>query len=191
MAFRKSASKKIYTENTLYDYAVATLGRRMRTVAEIKRLMRTRVAEQPEGEQLVEAVTARLKAQRYLSDSSFAASYSSNRRDNEKFGARRVEQDLRAKGVHPEVIGRALGEAYEGVDEEKLARQFIERKRIKQPQQQKDAARVFRMMVRAGFSSRVIFRILREWKIEDETLSALEQEREMAESGPQEQEDES
>jgi len=153
--------------------------------------MRAQVAEQPEAEQLVEAVTARLKAQRYLSDSSFAASYSSNRRDNEKFGARRVEQDLRAKGVHPEVICRALGEAYEGVDEEKLARQFIERKRIKQPQQQKDAARVFRMMVRAGFSSRVIFRILREWKIEDETLSALEQEREMAESGPQEQEDES
>jgi regulatory protein len=158
----------------------------MRTVAEIKRLMRTRAGEQSDCEQLVEAVTARLKAQHYLSDSDYAASYSRNRRDNEKLGSRRVEQDLRARGVHPEVIGRAIGEAYGEIDEEKLAREFVERKRLKQPQQQKEAARIFRMMTRAGFSSRVIFRILREWKIADETLSALEQEREMAESSSHE-----
>jgi len=30
-------------ENALYDYAVKALGRRMRTVAELKRLMRSRV----------------------------------------------------------------------------------------------------------------------------------------------------
>lgn len=181
MAWKKSAAKKIYTEDTLYEYAVGALGRRARTVAEIKRLMRSRAGHQPECEALVEAVTARLKEQRYLNDTSYASSYSAYRRDTEKFGRLRVVQDLKAKGVHPDVIGKTVGETYGEVDEQKLAREFAERKRLKQPADQKQAARIFRMMARAGFSSRIIVNLLRNWKVEDETLSALEQEREMAE----------
>jgi regulatory protein len=184
MAWKKSAVKKIYTEATLYEYALGALGRRMRTVAELKRLMRTRVAHQPDSEALVEAVTVRLKEQRYLNDTSYAASYSAYRRDTEKFGRIRVVQDLKAKGVHPDVIGKTVTEAYNEVDEEKLARDFAGRKRLKQPKDQKEAARIFRMMARAGFSSRIIVKLLRNWKVEDETLSALELEREMAEQSP-------
>jgi regulatory protein len=184
MAWKKSGAKKTYTENTLYEYAVGALGRRMRTVAELKRLMRTRAGHQPECDALVEAVTARLKEQRYLNDTSYATSYSTYRRDTEKFGRMRIVQDLKAKGVHPDVIDKAVGETYSEVDEEKLAREFAERKRLKQPQDQKSAARIFRMMVRAGFSTRVIVKLLRNWKVEDETLSALEQERERAEQTP-------
>jgi hypothetical protein len=40
------------------------------------------------------------------------------------------------------------------------------------------------MMARAGFSTQIIVKLLRDWKIEDEMLSALEQEREMAEQAP-------
>jgi regulatory protein len=153
----------------------------MRTVAELKRLMRARAAHQPDCDVLVEAVTARLKEQRYLNDTSYATAYSAYRRDSEKFGRMRVVQDLKAKGVHPEVIGRAVGETYGEVDEQKLAGDFARRKRLKQPQDQKQAARIFRMLARAGFSTRVIVKLLREWKVEDETLTALELEREMAE----------
>ena len=181
MSWKKSASPKVYTEATLYDYAVGALGRRMRTVAELKRLMRTRVAHQSEGEALVEAVTARLKEQRYLNDTSYAASYSAFRRDTEKFGRIRVVHDLKAKGVHPDVIGRTVTEAYSEVNEEELARAFAARKRLRQPTDQKQAARIFRMMARAGFSSRTIIKLLRNWKVEDETLAALEAERETEE----------
>jgi regulatory protein len=180
MAWKKSAVKKIYTEATLYEYALGALGRQMRTVAEMKRLMRTRTAHQPDCDTLVEAVTARLKQQRYLNDSSYASAYSLSRRDNEKFGRMRVVQDLRARGVHPDVIGKTVGETYAEVDEQTLARQFAERKHLTQPKDQKQAARIFRMMARAGFSTRVIVHLLRGWHVGDETLSALEQEREMA-----------
>ena len=44
----------------------------MRTVAEIKRLMRRRVGDQPHGELLVEVVVARLKQYKYLNDTSYA-----------------------------------------------------------------------------------------------------------------------
>jgi regulatory protein len=184
MAWKKSGAKKNYTESSLYEYAVGALGRRMRTVAELKRLMRTRAGHQPDCDALVEVVTARLKEQRYLNDTSYASAYSTNRRDTEKFGRMRVVQDLRAKGVHPDVIDKTVGEAYNEVEEQTLARQFADRKRLKQPKDQKEAARIFRMMVRAGFSTRVIVKLLRNWDVEDETLSALEQEREMAEQTP-------
>ena len=35
--------KKLFTEAELYDYAIGALGRRMRSVAELKRLLRNRV----------------------------------------------------------------------------------------------------------------------------------------------------
>lgn len=173
MPFKRSA--KIYDEESLYEYAVGALGRRMRTVAEIKRLMRNRVREQPHAELLVDVVVARLKEHKYLNDSSYAESYSRFRKENEKFGRRRVVQDLKAKGVHGEIIERAVGAAYDEVNEEQLAREFLRRRRAKKPADQKQAARVFRMLARAGFSTGIAVRILKKWNVDDETITALEE----------------
>ncbi len=175
-------TRRIYDEQMLYQYAIGALGRRMRTVAELKRLMRNKVREQPHAELLVEIVIAHLKEQKYLNDTSYAESYSRFRKENEKFGRRRVVQDLKAKGVHADIIDKTINAAYEGVDEEKLARQFLTRKRLPKPADQKQAAKVFRTLVRAGFSTRTIFRILKQWNVDDETLSVLESESIEAES---------
>ena len=174
MPFKRTA--KTYDEESLYEYAIGALGRRMRTVAEIKRLMRNRVAAQPEGELLIEMVVMRLKAQSYLNDSSYAESYSRLRKENEKFGRMRVVQDLKVKGVHADIIDKAVHAAYDEVNEEQLAREFLRRKRIAKPADQKQAARVFRTLVRAGFASRVIFRILKKWDVDEETIAMLEEE---------------
>jgi regulatory protein len=175
-------TRKVYDEQMLYEYAVGALGRRMRTVAEMKRLMRNKVREQPHAELLVDVVIARLKEQKYLNDTSYAENYARFRKENEKFGRRRVVQDLKAKGVHAEVIDKTVGPAYEDVNEEQLARQYLVRKRLRKPANQKQAARVFRSMVRAGFSTRTIFRILKQWDVDDETLTALESESLQAET---------
>ena len=74
MPFQRS--RKTYDGESLYEYAVGALARQMRTVAEIKRLMRNRVKEQEHGELLVEMVVARLKEQKYLNDTSYAENYS-------------------------------------------------------------------------------------------------------------------
>ena len=149
----------------------------MRTVAELKRLMRTKVSKQENGDELMDRVVSRLKDQKLLNDTNFATIYSTYRKDNEKFGSRRVVQDLKQKGVHGDVIAKAITAAYDGVDEQELARKFIARKRLKKPVDQKQTARVFRMMVRAGFSSRAIVSVLKRWDVDDETVMALEQER--------------
>lgn len=174
MAFARP--RKLFTEGELYEYAVGALARRSRSVAELKRLLRNRVEADTEfGKTLVELIIVRLKDQGYLNDARYAAAYSSYRRDNEKFGRMRVVNDLKAKGVHGEVIEKAVGSAYEEVKEEDLARAYLKRKRLQEPQDRKDAARIFRNLMRAGFGSKTIFTILKKWDVDDETLIELEE----------------
>ena len=87
-----------------------------------------------------------------MNDAKYAAAFSSFRRDNEKFGRRRVITDLKAKGVHGEVLDKAVDSVYDDVNEEKQARDYLHRKRFQKPKNQKDAARIFRQLARAGAS---------------------------------------
>ena len=146
----------------------------MRTVAELKRLMRTRVEKDDTGEAKMDAVIARLKEHRYLNDTRYAADYTRLRQENEKFGKRRIQQDLIQRGVHSDIIAKTLDAAYEGLPEEVQIRRFLERKRVRQPQDDKQTARVLRMLVRAGFSTGGIFKVLKQWNVPEETLAAIE-----------------
>lgn len=167
--------RKTESENELYEYAVGALGRRARSVAELKRLLRPRVdADTEYGQTLVELVIRRLKDRGYLNDAQYAAAYSSFRRDNEKFGRRRVITDLKAKGVHSEIIDKAVDAVYDEVSDETQAREYLKRKRLVKPKDQKQAARIFRQLARAGFASKTIFAILKKWDVDDETLTVLE-----------------
>jgi len=171
-----SRPKTTYDAAALYEYAVAALGRQMRSVAELKRLLRRRVAAGDQGEQLVEAVVARLKEQHYLNDTQYANAYIGYRRENQKFGRLRVQRDLKNKGIHGDIIDRTVSDAYAGVDEEELARQFLARKRIAPPATDRETAKVFRALLRAGFARGTIFAILQQWKVDDEVMAALESE---------------
>src|SRR5262249_43439661 len=143
VAFKKP--KQTCDESALYEYAIGALGRKMRTVAELKRLLRRRCPE----EAVVSSVIIRLKDHKYLSDSAYAAAYATLRRDNQKFGSRRVMTDLKVKGVHTDVIEKAVSDAYAHTDELALARAFLKRKRLSKPATNQDAARIFRALMRA------------------------------------------
>jgi regulatory protein len=177
MAFGKPR-QKLFDETSLYEYAIGALGRRMRTVAELKRLLRQKVEKSELGDLLVETVIARLKEQRYLNDTSYATTYSSLRKENNRFGKRRVISDLKQRGVHDDIIDKTVGAAYADTNEEQLARAFLARKRLKKPASQKETARIFRTMIRAGFGTRTIITILKKWHVEEDVLAALETESE-------------
>lgn len=169
--------RRLETETELYEYAVGALGRRMRTVAALKRLLRNRVDIESEiGQTLIELVIRKLKDQGYLNDAKYAAAYAAFRRDNEKYGPRRVITELKSKGVVGEVLEKAVAASFAEVDEEKQAREYLRRKRLQKPQDKKQAARVFRQLMRAGFGSKSIFKILRNWDVDEETLSTFEEE---------------
>lgn len=146
----------------------------MRTEAELRRLMLSRIEPGDRGEVVVSAVVARLKEQRYLDDQSFAETYARLRQQNEKLGARRVRQSLSQKGVPAQIVNEAVEARYADTSEEALARQHLERKRIRKPENEKETARVMRRLVAAGFSTGVIYKILRQWDVPDESLAALD-----------------
>lgn len=177
MAFARPKKREPAGEAGLFEYAVGTLARRMRTVRDLRRLMKARAEEGEAGERAMDAVVVRLKELNYLSDERFAEDYTRVRKEHEKFGRRRVQQDLMMKGVGKELVASTLETAYEEVDEEALARQYIARKRMKQPggaNAQKETVRVMNRLMRAGFSSRAIYKVLREWDVPVEVLAGFE-----------------
>jgi regulatory protein len=161
-------------QSGLYDYALKALGRHMRTEAELRRLMLQRVEPGEHGHAIIDATIARLKENGYINDATYAEIYARLRQQNEKLGQRRVSQNLTQKGVSRQIVTDALEARYADTDEEALARQHLERKRIRKPANEKETARVMRRLVAAGFSTSVIYKILRQWDVPDESLTALD-----------------
>jgi regulatory protein len=176
MSFSRKSRKprEPLDEAGLYEYAVKALGRQMRTEVELRRLMSARAEQGAHGEAAVKAAIARLKEHGYLDDRAFAETYARLRQENEKLGVRRVRQDLQLKGIRSELINETVEARYGATNEEKLAREYLSRKRIPKPESPKDAARVMRRLVAAGFSTGIIYKILRQWNVAEESLAALD-----------------
>jgi regulatory protein len=146
----------------------------MRTEAELRRLMKARVEPGESGEAAIAGALARLREHGYLNDAVFAETYARLRQENQKLGQRRVKQDLQQKGVGAELIAETLEARYGETNEEALAREHLARRRIRKPENEKEAARVMRRLVTAGFTTGVIYKILRQWDVPEETLAELD-----------------
>jgi len=166
--------KKKLNEAELFDYAVKALGRRMRTEAELRKLLEKQVEANAEGFNAIRNVETRLREYGYLNDQSYAETYARLRKENEKFGQRRVMQDMRQKGLSDSLITETIDSHYGNTDEAALARQHIARKRLKPPTNDKETARIVRRLIAAGFSLSTIRRVLSEWHLPDETLEHIE-----------------
>ncbi len=79
------------------------------------------------------------------------------------------------RGVPARVAQAAIDARYTGTNEEALAREHLERKRIGKPTTEKETARVVRRLVAAGFSTGTIYKVLRQWDVAEEELAALDQ----------------
>ncbi len=147
----------------MLDYAVKSLGSRMKSERDLRRLMAARAEPGEEGRAVIDAVVGKLKELGYLSDERFAADFTRLRQENDKFGRRRVQQGLMQKGVAQATVTEAVGKAYDEVDEVALARQYTERKRMRKPENDKETARAMRRLMAAGFSTKAIWAVLRSW----------------------------
>jgi regulatory protein len=176
MAFGKAKTAKAPLEYAgLLEYAVRSLASRMKSERDLRRLMQQRALPGEDGHADIDKVIAKLKELGYLSDERFAADFTRLRKDNDKFGQRRVQQGLMQKGIAAPLVKDALGTAYEDVDEVALAQEYVARKRMKKPEgdrekKQKETAKAMRRLVAAGFSTRTIWKVLREWGAEVEEV---------------------
>ena len=81
-----------------------------------------------------------------------------------------VLPDIAKLGEPPE---RELELTYSDTDEETQARAFLARKRTRKPTDQRETARVFRMLARAGFSGSTAMKVLKQWDLDPEALAQL------------------
>ncbi len=160
----------------LLDYAVRSLSSKMKSERDLRRKMMERAEPGEAGVAAVEAVLQRLKELGYLSDERFAADYARLRKENERFGRRRVAQGLMRQGIPQDLAGAALETAYGEVDEVALAKEYVARKRMKRPEDEKETARAVRRLLGAGFSSQTVWKVLREWGAEVEEVDMDEPE---------------
>lgn len=157
----RRAKVLLTSEQAVYDCAVAALGRSAKTVAQLRQRLRQRTAPGAAGEALIDAAIARLKDHGYLSDTQFAKTYAGSRMTQSHFGRRRIAQELLQKGVPADLVEREVGAAFAETDELTLAQAFLAKKRVRPPADERDAARIFRLLARAGFGAGTAAQALR------------------------------
>jgi regulatory protein len=176
MPFKAKTPRPPLEPPALLEFAVRSLSAKMKSIRDLRRKLRDRAEPGEAGEAAVEAVIIKLKDLGYLSDERFAADFTRLRKENEKFGRRRVQQGLMQKGIPQELANATLTAAYEDVDEVALAREYVARKRMKKPEGDKEIARAMRRLMAAGFSSKTIWKVLRGWGAEVEEVEVEESE---------------
>lgn len=105
-----------------YDAAVRYLGSRPRSVAEIKRHLRTKRFDDIAQDTAIE----RLRVQHYIDDEAFARYWVEQRAQFRPKGHRAIVSELMQKGVAREIIDVVLGDA-DPATETKRARDMIHR----------------------------------------------------------------
>jgi regulatory protein len=171
MAFAKARTARPPLDAVgLLEFAVRSLSSKMKSVRDLRRRMKERAEPGEAGEAAMDAVILKLKELGYLSDERFAADYTRLRKENEKYGKRRVQQGLMQKGIAQELTQSTLATAYDEVDEVALAKEYVARKRMKKPEGEKEVARSMRRLVGAGFSTQTIWKVLRGWGAELEEV---------------------
>ena len=163
MPFKPKTPRPPLDQPALLEYAVRSLSSKMKSIRDLRFNMSKRAEPGEPGVEAIDAVIAKLKDLGYLSDERFAADFTRLRKENQKFGRRRVQQGLMQKGIAQELTQSTLATAYDDIDEVALAKQYVERKRMKKPADEKGTARTMRRLVAAGFSTRTIWKVLRDW----------------------------
>jgi regulatory protein len=153
-----SSAGKLSTEQ-LYAWAVRALTRRAHSVHEMRRYLerRTEVPAQ------VSAVIARLRKQDYLDDARYAIDYARRQAQARRQGRFRITRELRARGVADDHIDAALKSVFAENDETALVRARLKRHlaELRGALDERRARSLYRSLLRAGFSSDLIYGELR------------------------------
>lgn len=159
----------------LWEYALKALAGRAHSIGELREKLRRRAERGGD----IDGVLARLKEHGYLDDRRYAEGYAAARLANDRLGRTRVVQDLRQRRVAPALAERTVQKVYQDVDEEALIEEWIRKKyRLAQREglfhEDKDLAAAYRRLVRAGFRTGGILKVLKRFARNPELLDGFE-----------------
>lgn len=140
-------------ELSLRERALGFLSRREHSRLELKRKLAPHAGDEHEVETLLDDFAAR----GWLSEARFTEQILHARRS--KYGAQRIVQELKEKGVSADTVAAILPELRES--ELETARAVWARKFGVLPQDARERAKQMRFLMSRGFSSGLIARVLR------------------------------
>ena len=166
---------RTFSADELWEYALEGLADRAHSAGELREKLRRKASRAGD----VDATLARLNESGYLDDRAYAESYAHARLDDRQFGSMRVLRDLRERRVAPSLAERAVRHVFAHVDEEALAEEYVRRKYRAAPRaelfrSEKDLAAAYRKLLRAGFGTGVIIRVLKRFAGDPDLLDAFE-----------------
>ena len=156
---RTKSARKLTTEYQLNMSAQRALMRRPYSIHEMKQYLERRA----EKKELIPPVIARLRELNYLDDARYALEYARHHAQGRRQGRYRIVRELRGRGVPDADIDTALTAVFADTDESALIRARLKRRlsHLRGALDEKKIASLYRMLLRAGFSSDVIRRELR------------------------------
>ncbi len=142
-------------KNAAYRY----LSYRPRSRAEIEQKLRDKEFD----DAIVAAVLADLARLGYVNDEQFARAWARGRIRLRGLGRRRIDQELKAKGVDQEIIRETFAEVFGDTSEAETAMQVAERKLRTMQHVEPDARkrRLAGLLERKGYTFEVIREVLR------------------------------
>ncbi|MGZ4270599.1 MAG: regulatory protein RecX [Solirubrobacteraceae bacterium] len=138
------------------DLAYRYLGRRDRTVLEVRRHLEAKRVDPA----TIDAAIAELEEQGYLDDARYAQRFAEDRRALDAWGNDRIERKLRTNGVAPELIGQALGERA-GESELEAAVALLQRRFGVPPADDRGRERALGMLARKGYELELAYDAIR------------------------------
>ena len=167
---------RLLDADALLAYALKALGGRAHSIGELREKLRRRAQRISD----VDDVLARLKDNGYLDDRRYAETFANARLSNDRFGPGRVLRDLRERRVAPTLAERTVRQVYEDVDQQALIEEWVRRKYRLAPreslfQEDKDLASAYRRLLRAGFRTGDIVRVLKRFARDPNLLDTFEE----------------
>jgi regulatory protein len=149
------------------EVAYRQLGRRDRTVAELRWYLRGRELDQA----AIEGAIAVLIEQGYLDDARYSQRFAEDRRTLDGWGAERIARRLEEAGVAPELIAAAV--AAQTSDDELTAALMLLRRRLTQPPaDDRSRERALGLLVRRGYELELAYDAVRAFEREGRAEAA-------------------
>lgn len=143
---------------SLLSRALALLGRRRYTKFQLS----NRLKENGFEDKDIEDVLKYCEKQGYINDYDFAYFWVEERNKFKPMGRWRLINELKQRGIHPDIIGDVLDELLPPEQEHHLLKGLMEKRLQRGTKGHNDSQRVIRFLLRRGFSYDAIYRVANE-----------------------------
>jgi regulatory protein len=138
------------------QFALETVGRRERTVAELRGLLERRGF----STSAIEAAVAELEVAGFLDDARYARRFAEDKRELERWGSVRIAQELQRRGIASELV-EAVVESRAKRDELASALVLLGERIPNPPEDDRERDRAWRLLVRRGYQPEVAYAAVR------------------------------